>query len=193
MDKDSQAVAELLNRALADSGLSQAAFAAALGTSASRFSTYRSGRTKPTAQFVLRAGRIARALHAAREYRIMTSLDTATAIRDAADDDWAWRMLLQGRDHLRLLLSRRDGSEAAWEAAPSTTGHAGFDTLLAILTAQEFRAAGEDPPEWSKAEALPQPWIPEHPFLEREEIIDQTPNYLAQSNIFVPARDLVTA
>lgn len=66
MDEDSVAVSELLNRALAESGLSQAAFATALGTSASRFSTYRSGRTKPTAQFFLRAQRLAHALHAAR-------------------------------------------------------------------------------------------------------------------------------
>ena len=66
MDKDSQAVCALLNHALAESGLSQAAFATALGTSASRFSTYRSGRTKPTAQFFLRARRIAHGLHAAR-------------------------------------------------------------------------------------------------------------------------------
>jgi transcriptional regulator with XRE-family HTH domain len=56
MDQDSQAVRELLNRALGESGLSQAAFATALGTSASRLLTYRSGGTKPTAQFVLRAG-----------------------------------------------------------------------------------------------------------------------------------------
>ncbi|WP_328334977.1 helix-turn-helix domain-containing protein [Kribbella sp. NBC_00382] len=193
MDKDSRAVSELLNRALTESGLSQAAFATALGTSASRFSTYRSGRTKPTAQFFLRAGRIARALRAAREYRIMTAPATATAIREASDEDWAWRMLLQGRDHLRLLLGRHDGSEAAWEAAPSTTGRVGFDTLLAVLTAHEFEAAGEDPPEWSRAEALSEPWIPEHPFLERDEIIEQTPDYLAQANIFVPARDLATA
>jgi transcriptional regulator with XRE-family HTH domain len=193
VDKDSQAVCELLNRALAESGLSQAAFATALGTSASRFSTYRSGRTKPTAQFFLRAGRIARALHAAREYRIMTAPATAAAIREASDEDWAWRMLLQGRDHLRLLLGRHDGSEAAWEAAPSTTGRVGFDTLLAVLTAHEFEAAGEDPPEWSRAGALSEPWVPEHPFLEREEIIEQTPDYLARANVFVPARDLMTA
>ena len=193
MDKDIQAVSELLNRALAESGLSQAAFATALGTSASRFSAYRSGRTKPTEQFFVRAQRLAHALHAAREYRIMTAPATATAIREASDEEWAWRMLLQGRDHLRLLLSRHDGSEAAWEAAPSTTGQAGFDTLLAVLTAHEFKAAGEDPPEWSKVEALSNPWIPEHPFLERDEIIEQTPDYLARANIFVPARDLVTA
>ncbi|WP_344849045.1 helix-turn-helix transcriptional regulator [Kribbella ginsengisoli] len=173
--------------------MSQAAFAAALGTSASRFSTYRSGRTRPTAQFFLRAGRIAHALHAAREYRIMTAPATAAAIREASDDDWAWRMLLQGRDHLRLLLRRHDGSEAAWEAAPATTGRAGFDTLLAVLTAHEFEAAGEEPPEWSRAEALAEPWIPEHPFLDRDEIVEQTPAYLARANIFVPARDLMTA
>jgi len=193
MDKDSQAVSDLLNRALTESGLSQAAFATALGTSASRFSTYRSGRTKPTAQFFLRAGRLAHALHAAREYRIMSAPATAAAIREASDEEWAWRMLLQGRDHLRLLLRRHDGSEAAWEAAPGTTGEPGFDTLLAVLTAHEFKAAGQDPPEWSKVEPLADPWIPEHPFLDPDEIIQQTPDYLARLNIFVPARDLVTA
>ena len=193
MDKDSQAVSDLLNRALTESGLSQAAFATALGTSASRFSTYRSGRTKPTAQFFLRAGRLAQALHAAREYRIMSAPATAAAIREASDEEWAWRMLLQGRDHLRLLLRRHDGSEAAWEAAPGTTGEPGFDTLLAVLTAHEFKAAGQDPPEWSKVEPLADPWIPEHPFLDPDEIIQQTPDYLARLNIFVPARDLVTA
>lgn len=193
MDKDSRAVSELLNDALIESGLSQAAFATALGTSASRFSTYRSGRTKPTAQFFLRARRIAHALHAAREYRIMSAPATATAIREATDEEWAWRMLLQGRDHLRLLLHRHDGSEAAWEAAPTTTGHAGFDTLLAVLTAHEFETAAEAPPEWTKDKALADPWIPSHPFLDRDEIIKQTPKYLAQANIFVPTRDLITA
>lgn len=193
MDKDSQAVSELLNCALAESGLSQAAFAHALRTSASRLSTYRSGRTKPTAQFVVRAGRIAHALHEARAHRIMTAPATATAIREASDEDWAWRMLLQGRDHLRLLLRRQDGSEAAWEAAPGPTGHAGFDTLLAALAAHEFEAAGEELPEWTNVEALPDPWIPEHPFLERDEVIEQTPEYLSRLNVFVPERDLVTA
>jgi transcriptional regulator with XRE-family HTH domain len=190
MDKDSQAVGALLDKALAESGLSQAAFATALGTSASRFSTYRSGKTKPTAQFFLRAQRIAHALHAAGEYRIMSAPATATSIREASDEDWAWRMLLQGRDHLRLLLRRQDGSEAAWEAAPGPTGQTGFDALLAALTAHEFITAGEDPPDWTKIEALPHPWIPEHPFLTPTEIINQTPPYLSHLNIFIPSRDL---
>ncbi|TCO35210.1 hypothetical protein EV652_10189 [Kribbella steppae] len=123
----------------------------------------------------------------------MSAPATAAAIREAADEDWAWKMLLQGRDHLRLMLTREDGSDAAWEAAPATTGQTGFDTLLAVLTAHEFEAAGEDPPDWTRNKALPDPWIPKHPFMEREEIIEETPDYLARVNIFVPARDLVTA
>ena len=55
-------------------------------------------------------------------------------------------MLLQGRDHLRLLLKRRDGSACAWKAAPLTTGSTGFDTSLATLARREFERAGTDPP-----------------------------------------------
>ena len=99
------------------------------------------------AKMTAHSARIAQALRVAREHRIMTAPTTATAIREVSDDDWAWRMLLQGRDHLRLLLRRQDGSEAAWEAAPGTTGHAGFDILLAALAAHEFEAAGEEPPK----------------------------------------------
>jgi hypothetical protein len=139
------------------------------------------------------SARIAHALRVARNQRIMTAPATATAIHEATDEDWAWRMLLQGRDHLRLLLRRQDGSEAAWEAAPGTTGHAGFDILLAALAAHEFEAAGEEPPDWTNVDALPDPWVPEHPFLERNEIIEQTPEYLSRLNVFVPDRDLVTA
>ncbi|MER7246358.1 hypothetical protein [Kribbella sp. NPDC000426] len=120
----------------------------------------------------------------------MTAPATATAIREATDEDWAWRMLLQGCDHLRLLLSRRDGSEAAWEAAPGPTGHTGFDTLLAALAAHEFQAAGREPPRSIRSRT---PWVPKHPFLDQAEIIEQTPDYLARLNVFVPNRDLTTA
>ena len=123
----------------------------------------------------------------------MTAPSTATAIREASAEDWAWRMLLQGRDHLRLLLGRHDSSEAAWEAMPGTTGHTGFDILLAGLVAHEFEAADEAPPTWTKVEALPDPWVPTHPFLDHDEIVAQTPEYLAGLNVFVPSRDLATA
>lgn len=194
LDRDTCEVIELLDGALAESGLSQAAFAAVLGTSASRLSTYRSGKTKPSAQFLIRAQRIARGFAKARSRRLMTARDTSAAIFHSADDDSAWRMLLQGRDHLRLALSSEDHDvEAAWEGAPGSTGGRGFDTLLAALVEKEFDDAGEEAPAWAHPERLPTPWIPEHPFLDSDEVRDRTPEYLSRLNLFVPARDLVTA
>ena len=154
-DVDTRRVMALLDDALADSGLTQAEFAAALGTSASRFSTYRAGRTKPSAAFCFRARRIARALRTARCSRLMSAPSTATAICDAEDESWAWRMLLQGRDHLRLMLERADGSAATWEAVPSSTGIPGFDALLAALARREFEHASVEPPAWTVGVPLP--------------------------------------
>jgi len=183
----------LLDSALLDSGITQAEFAAALGTSASRFSTYRSGQTKPSAAFCFRATRIAQALLTARRSRLMSAPATATALRHAENDAWAWRMLLQGRDHLRLMLDRADGSAAAWEAAPRSTGDAGFDTLLAALACREFERASLEPPAWTAPKRLSEPWVPEHPLLDADQVIALTPDFLRDLNIFVPARDLVTA
>lgn len=193
LDPDTRAVVALLEEALTDSGMTQAEFAAALGTSGSRFSTYRSGRTKPTAVFCVRARRIGRALATARSSRLMSAPATAIAIREAGDDEWAWRMLLQGRDHLRLLLEREDGSAAAWEASAPTTNSPEIDTLLAALTQREFDSAGVEPPAWAAPTPLPQPWVPAHPFLDREQVIARTPDFLRVLNLFVPARDLATA
>jgi hypothetical protein len=102
-------------------------------------------------------------------------------------------MLLQGRDHLRLLLERGDWSVASWEAAPPTTNSLGLDTLLAALTRHEFEQAGVELPAWAAPRRLPEPWVPEHPFLDYEQVIARTPGFLRELNVFVPARDLVTA
>jgi transcriptional regulator with XRE-family HTH domain len=196
-DPDTRAVMSLLRGSLATSGLSQASFARALGTSASRFSTYLSGTTRPSAHLVVRAQRLAGALEAATVQGLMTAPATGSALREqlqAGDADWAWRMLLQGRDHLRLMLARPDDELlGSWEAAPSSTGSAEFDALLAALTRHEFEAARRSAPDWTRAEPLAQPWIPEHPFLTPERAMAQTPEWLRVLNIFVPERDLVTA
>lgn len=67
MEDDAQAVVAVLGAALAHSGLTQAEFATALGTSASRFSASRAGKTMPSAAFYLRALRLADSLEAARD------------------------------------------------------------------------------------------------------------------------------
>lgn len=127
----------------------------------------------------------------------MSAPATATALGEqlnAADHDWAWRMLLQGRDHLQLMLEKHDDDLiGSWEAAPSSTGSTEFDTLLAALARHEFETAGRTAPQWTRADPLPEPWVPEHPFLTPERARAKAPDWLRDLNIYIPERDLVTA
>lgn len=197
LDPDTLAVVALLRDALATSGMSQAAFARTLGTSASRFSTYLTGTTRPSAQFCMRAQRLAQSLAAAGALGLMSAPATAAALREQlnlGDRAWVWRMLLQGRDHLQLMLEKQDDELlGSWEAAPSSTGSIEFDTLLAALAKHEFEMAGRDASDWARSSPLAERWIPEHPFLSQERAIAKTPEWLAALNIYVPERDLVTA
>ncbi len=197
VDRDTREVIDLLREAMTSSGLSQTAFARALGTSAPRLSTYLNGTTRPSAQFLIRARRIGRALGAAAAQGLMSAPVTATSMREqyrVGETDWIWRLLLQGRDHLRLALTSGNQDLAdAWEAAPSTVGAGEWDTLLAALTRHEFGHANGSPPAWTRTKPLAEPWLPEHPFLSPERIKAQTPDWLRQLNIYVPERDLVTA
>ncbi len=197
MDRDTLTVMALLREAVVRSGLSQAGLARALGTSAPRMSTYLSGDTRPSAQFLIRAQRLGRALSAVAERRMMSAPATASAMRAyllAGETQWVWRMLLQGRDHLALILAESDQAVAgAWEAEPATTGSRGWDALLAALAAHEFERAGLKAPAWAVGDPLPESWMPEHPFLGPERVNAQTPDWLRRRNIYVPERDLVTA
>lgn len=200
-DRDSAEVIALLREAVTISGLSQAGFARALGTSASRLSTYLTGDTRPFAQFLVRAQRLSRALAEARVQGLMSAPATAAAMRGyflAGETEWIWRMLLQGRDHLNVIAGEPDELLrqvllGAWEAEPTPVGSAEWDALLAAVAAHELEEAGLEPPAWSLRSPLRTPWMPEHPFLTPDRIREQTPEWLRQRNIYVPARDLVTA
>ncbi|WP_432504745.1 helix-turn-helix domain-containing protein [Kineococcus arenarius] len=205
LDPDTQAVTGLLRAAVTDSGLSQAAFARALGTSAPRLSTYLSGTTCPSARFCARASRLGRALRAAAARGLMSAPTTAALMRRhllAGEVEWVWRALLQGRDHLTLLLAEESRAlqprpgpvlSDSWEAIPGSTGAEGWDALLAAVTAHEFELAGTGAPSWTRREALQEPWTPEHPFLSTERVRAQTPAWLRRWNVYVPERDLTTA
>lgn len=196
-DRDTAEVMALLREAVTQSGLSQAAFARALGTSGSRLSTYLKGEIRPSAQFLVRARRIGHALGVADDRGLMSAPETAAAMREyflAGEVEWIWRMLLQGRDHLALILAGGDQALLdAWEAEPGSVGSIEWDALLAAVAAHEFEVAELDPPEWSVREPLAEPWMPEHPFLCPDRVRAQTPDWLRRQNIYVPARDLVTA
>ncbi len=200
MDEDTRAVAEGLTQALADSGLTQAEFASALGTSGSRFSPYRAGKTMPTAAFYLRALRIAASLKAARERGWMTPQSTAREIRRAlerSDHIWALKMILQGRDHLRELLRENGAASSAWLAAPASTGSRKWDALLAALADHEFEAVHRAPPRWAADEGerleAGDEWILQSLLLDDAEVRAATPDWLADRGIYAAERDLVTA
>lgn len=195
MDQDTRAVIARLNEAVAKSGLSMRQFARALGTSPSRFSSYSSGKVSPSAAFLLRAERIADALAQARRDSIPTAIDAINSIRRAAsqgDDDWTYALALEARDRLRDILERRESLAAAWEAQPPSNLDVRWKTLLAAFVSHEFDEAGLPIPRWASTARLDHEWVLDTPRLSDDEIKRQTPEWLAERNIFIAEKDLVT-
>ena len=195
MDQDTQAVTERLGAAVATSGLSMRQFAHALGTSPSRYSSYRSGKVAPSAAFLLRAERIAEALAQARRDNIPTAIDAIDSIRRAAskgDDDWTYALALEARDRLRDILRHRKPLAGAWEAQPPSTVENRWKTLVAAFVNHEFLEAGLPAPRWAAAPRLTSEWILDTPRLSDDEVKGQTPGWLAERNIFIAEKDLVT-
>jgi transcriptional regulator with XRE-family HTH domain len=193
---DTQAVASELRAALRVSRLTQSAFAAALGTSQPRLSTYLSGQVSPSARFFVHARRIGEVLGQLARLHLLSAPALGVALRDALsdnDDDWAFRLLMQGRDHLRLVLAQHLDLTSGWAAAPLTTRRGEWDTLTATVVGHEFTSAGLEPPAWTQREPLPHAWSYPSALLSPDEVRVATPAWLASLNIFVPERDLVTA
>ena len=195
MDPDTQTVVDRLSDALETSGLSLRRFAHALGTSPSRFSAYRSGRTAPSATFLLRAERIASALARARDEGVLTSVDAADSLRRAVkrgDEDWTYTVALEIRDRLHDVLRDNKDLAAAWEASPFELEDR-WRTLAAAFVGREFDEAGVTAPRWTHGQRLDHEWVLDTPRLTEDEIKRQTPPWLADRNIYIAAKDLVTA
>ena len=195
LDQDTRAVIARIDEAVAKSGLSMRQFAHALGTSASRFSSYRSGKVAPSAAFLLRAERIADALAQARRENVPTALDAIDSLRRAAgksDDDWTYALALEARDRLHEILRRRKSLAAAWEAQPPSTLDNRWRTLIAAFVSHEFDEAGLPAPRWTASAKLDHEWVLDTPRLSDDEVREQTPDWLAERNIFIAAKDLVT-
>jgi len=195
MNQDTQAVIERLDAAVATSGLSMRRFAHALGTSPSRLSSYRTGRVAPSAAFLLRAERIANALRQARRGSVPTVLDAMESIRRAdsrGDDDWTYALALEARDRLRDTLRRHRSLAATWEVQPPSNVADRWRTLIAAFVSHEFAEAGLPAPSWTEAPKLATEWVLDTPRLSESEIRRQTPDWLAERNIFIAEKDLVT-
>lgn len=188
-------VADELRLALTRSRLTQSAFAAALGTSQPRLSTYLSSKVSPSAEFFVRAQHLGEALEGLRCLHLLSAPTLGLALRATLDDGdrgWAFRLLMQGRDHLRLVLGSRPDLIVGWLATPLSTGLEEWDTLTAAVAGHEFSSAGLDAPRWTRRKALPAPWVVASRLLAPSEVRAATPPWLADLNIFLPERDLAT-
>ena len=186
-------VAAALRGSLKQSGLTQAAFARHLGTSATRLSTYLSGSTIPSAVIYVRALRLGAALERVRQQGLMTPDDAAEAVNRAlaeGDDDFALRMILQARDDLRSGAVESDDIRRVWKHRARQIENERFDTLFRAIVAHEF---GERVPGWAADARLDAEWIVPDPFRDADTIRAQTPAWLARAHIYIAERGLVTA
>lgn len=176
-------VAEGLRAALSSSGLTQTAFAAALGTSQSRLSTYLSGRVSPSASLFVRARHVGEALAGISGLHLLSAPTMGVALREAlskSDRDWAFRLLMQARDHLQLVLAQHPDLRVGWVAAPLSSGRLEWDTLAAAVSSREFIRIGLEPPAWTLREPLPEPWTFPSALLDPDEVRTATPEWLAR-------------
>lgn len=101
-------------------------------------------------------------------------------------------MALEVRDRLHDILGRHKEHAAAWEAQPPAFEER-WDALTAAFVEHEFDEAGLPAPKWTHAERLDGEWVLDTPQLTDAQIKQQTPQWLAERNIFIAAKDLVTA
>jgi len=106
---------------------------------------------------------------------------------------WAFKMALQGRDHLRDLLREAPDLSGSWEAAPRSTGAVEWDSLLAGLVEHEFVEAGLAVPAWTQQPPLDEAWLLDSPRLDGDQVRQRTPEWLARRHIYVTEKDLMTA
>lgn len=186
-------IAEAMRRSLAQSSLSQAAYARAIGTSPARLHAYLTGETIPNAAIYLRALRLGEALEDARERGLMTPDETADIVNKSLKEGretWALRMILQARDDLRLAATEAPQVRDAWRTRAKAIKDERFDVLFRTIIAEEF---GETIPEWTANAKLADEWVLPDPFRDEATIKRQTPEWLAKARIYIAERGLATA
>lgn len=153
------------------------------------------GTTVPSAVMFVKALRIGAALGRAAARGWITPPVAMAAVEDALVEDdeiWAYKTVLETRDHLKEALVRGDGAVEAWEASPGRGAGERWLVLMAALVARDFDEVGATPPEWTACPPLPREWLLESPLLAPDEVRRTTPAWLAARGIFVSGRDLVT-
>lgn len=190
-------IAAELRSALADTGLTQEAFARLLGTSRTRLSAYLSGRTIPSASLYLRAMRTAAGLKSSRLHGWMTPDRTIDEINESlaeGNEEWAFKLALQARDQLAYMLQHNDPGSDAWLLRSREISDRRFETLLAALVEHEFEER-DNPriPEWTRNIILTTHWLHTNLRHGADWTRKNTPEWLANRGIYISEHDLMTA
>lgn len=192
-----ECIARELRDALAAAQVTQNVFARLLGTSRTRLSAYLRGRTMPSAAFHQRALRTAAGLASAHSHGWMTPDQAASAIDKAlasGDEQWAFKLAIQARDHVAEMLDRQDPGSDAWLFRAQGISDSRYEALLAALIEHEFERRRHQPsPEWTSAPHAESPWV--HANARRGEAWtrEHTPQWLAKRGVFISEHDLTTA
>lgn len=171
----------------------RAAFASALRQGiAQREIARQTGKSQPE---VRRLATESTARDAAGASRGWTTAREATVLATRAlhqgDEVWAFKAIVQARDHLRELSDPDDVAE--WALTPPPIPHPGLDNLLAVLTAHEFRSRRDPTPEWATPRRLDEDWTFTALPSRAARVRAQTPQWLSRWGVYVSDRDLVTA
>jgi transcriptional regulator with XRE-family HTH domain len=144
-------------------GSTLAAVARAAGTSETNLSAYERGAKRPNAATLRRLSAIidAGAGSTIHQNALLTVPAAAAALRHGIKAGWdtadLLRIVREMIAHAKFAVTPTD--EAAFLAAPSTTGDQRWDALLAGAVEDLALRDGRDVPEWTKGHALPTFWF----------------------------------
>lgn len=162
-----------------NAGLSQRKIARALGM------------TQPTVSYLLNHSATRDA--AGRPISWMTARDTTRLVRELlgdGDEQMAFRVLVQGRDHLLALGDRHDVAE--WAVEPARIPDTRFDTLFRALALLVVGQITGREPSWAPPRRLAEPWVLARPS-QMNRALTEAPDYLQAVNVFLTPESLVNA
>lgn len=102
----------------------------------------------------------------------------------------AFKMIVQALNHLGTLDHPDDIAE--WAVTPTPIPHPGLDTLLQALTRRAFQTTRTQPPGWADPRPLTSEWVLAALPAFAQRVKKATPPWLAELNVYVSERDLIT-
>lgn len=193
-------VARRIQEAISDSRLPLREFAARVGTSASRLSTYANGKVCPSAAMFLDIEAVAqdaRQPEPPQEERRWwpTVAEIAGHIRERLEEDdrtGAMRLLADGINCLPDAAAQHRLDDAL--QAPPSTGNQRWDTMLAAAVRYRLHQLGERPPAWTYKPPLDAFWWPTRlsPSQQYNDMA-HTPAEFRRVGIFIDEKELDSA